>query len=347
MVSAKADHGFIPWQVHLGINKNKMTKQNSNLIVEENDANKRLDVFLSEKLNISRSQAQKMIVNGMIKINDKTPNKTGAALKINNIISIGEVNAVASPKTHAKNNFLPRTKVLTKDILNVVYECPDYVIINKPSGVLVHPTPANETDTLTGALIKKYPEIKDVGENHIRPGIVHRLDREASGLLVVARTQKMFKALKKQFKERQVKKEYEVLVCGKILADEGVIDFPLERRTDGKMSAIPKMDRGLPNDKGKAAHTEFVVEKRFINYTLLSVSIHSGRMHQIRAHFLAYNHPVAGDELYEQRQYTKFSQRINRLFLHSRRLGFYNLKKEWVEYEIELPKELSDFLKTL
>ena len=325
----------------------KMPKQQSNLIVEENDINKRLDIFLSEKLNISRSQAQKMIINGMIKINNKTPNKTGATLKINDAILIGEANIIVSPKIHTNNNFLPRTKVLTKNILNIVYECPEYIIVNKPSGVLVHPTPANETNTLAGALAEKYPEIKNVGENPIRPGIVHRLDKEASGLLVVARTQKMFKALKKQFKERQVKKEYEVLVCGKILTDEGVIDFPLERRLDGKMSALPKINKGLPSDRGKAAHTEFIVEKRFTNYTLLSVNIHSGRMHQIRAHFLAYNHPVAGDQLYKQKQYTKSSQKINRLFLHSRRLGFYNLKKEWVEYEIGLPKELNDFLKTL
>ena len=180
-----------------------------------------------------------------------------------------------------------------------------------------------------------------------RPGIVHRLDKSASGLLVVARTQKMFEYLKKQFKDRTITKEYLVLVYGKIKIDHDIIDFPIARKKDGKMSALPKTTKGVSNDKGKEAKTEFWVEKRFINHTLLKVKLHTGRMHQIRAHFLAYNHPVVGDTLYYQKQYKKWTGKLDRLFLHCYKLGFTDLNNKYQEFTIATPKELTEYLKKI
>lgn len=323
-----------------------MTEKIKNLTIQETDHNKRLDIFLSEKLEITRSQVQKIISDSRVEINGKLPKKMGDRVKTNDEIKI-------TPETKAaKNTDKKSTKVETsKEEIpepKIIFEDKEYLVVNKPSGLLVHPTPANEINTLTNFLVKKYPGIKKVGDNpDVRPGIVHRLDKEASGLLLIARTQAAFKTFKEEFKTRQVKKEYLVLVHGKIDRDEGVIDFPLGRKPDGRMAAMPKMDRGLPTDFGKPALTEFWVEQKFSNFTLLRVRIHSGRMHQIRAHFLAYNHPVVGDTLYHQKQYLKWSGRINRLFLHCSNLGFFNLKNEWVEYESKLPSELVEFLKTL
>lgn len=331
-------------QIHLGAPK-FMTEKNKKLIAQETDNKKRLDVFLSENLEITRSQAQKLIENEQILINDKEPKKAGDRVKPNDIIKIIEKTKLD------KTNSQEITDKKNKEIIikpEIVWEDKNYLVINKPSGLLVHPTPANETNTLTAFLSKQYPEIKKVGDNPtVRPGIVHRLDKEASGLLLIARTKAAFKLFKEEFKTRQVKKEYLVLVHGKIDRDEGVIDFPLGRKPDGRMAAMPKMDRGLPTDFGKPALTEFWVEQKFSNFTLLRVRIHSGRMHQIRAHFLAYNHPVVGDVLYHQKQYAKWSGRLNRLFLHCATLGFFDLKNDWVEYESNLPAELAEFLKTL
>lgn len=215
--------------------------------------------------------------------------------------------------------------------------------------MLTHPTQANEKNSLSGWIVKKFPEIKKIGDDPARPGIVHRLDKEASGLLVVARTQKMFNHLKEQFKNRTIEKEYLVLVHGKIERNEGEINFPIERSdTADKMAAVPKTQKGLISDRGKESLTEFWVEKRFVNFTLLRVKIHTGRMHQIRVHMLAYNHPVVGDPLYFQRKQKRgWDEKCGRLFLHSTRLGFADLEGGKVEFESPMPEELILFIKTL
>ncbi|MFH1291618.1 MAG: RNA pseudouridine synthase [bacterium] len=232
--------------------------------------------------------------------------------------------------------------------LKVVDETPDYLVVNKPTGVLVHPTSADEPNTLTKQLLQKYPELKNVGEDKMRPGIVHRLDKDASGLMVVARTQPMFELLKKQFQERQVEKEYLVLVHGKVVADTNEINFPLKRSKNGRMASIPKTKRGEPTDIGRQSKTEFWVEKRFINFTLLRVKIFTGRTHQIRAHMLAYGHPVVGDLLYYQKkQSRKWDDKLGRLFLHCVKLGFNDPNGQKQNFELNLQKELKDFLKEI
>ncbi|MFH1292456.1 MAG: RNA pseudouridine synthase [bacterium] len=228
-------------------------------------------------------------------------------------------------------------------------EAKDYLIVNKPAGLLTHPTEAGESKTLSGLLVKKYPELAQVGEDPNRPGIIHRLDKLASGLLVIPRNQAMFEHLKKQFQERTVDKEYSVLVHGRVLADENTIDLPLSHSKNTKrIAAVPKIKKGIADDRGRTALTDFWVEKRWINFTLLQVKIHTGRTHQIRVHMLAYNHPVVGDPIYfQKKQKRKWDDELGRLFLHCNKLGFVDLQGKKRVFKSKLPKKLEDFLKKI
>lgn len=237
--------------------------------------------------------------------------------------------------------------------VEIIADTSDYLVVNKPSGLLVHPTGKGEADTLADWLIERYPAVAKVGESPERPGLVHRLDREASGVMVIAKTPEMFSCLKKQFQNRTVEKEYLVLVHGKIARDDGVIDFVLDRGASGRMAARPKADiltlKGVKHAQaGRAAVTEFFVEKRFVRFTLLRVRIHTGRTHQIRAHMLAYNHPVVGDTLYMNKKLNlKRDRELGRLFLHAHKLCFDDLSDARVCYTASLPQELQSFLSQL
>ncbi|MBI5728204.1 MAG: RNA pseudouridine synthase [Candidatus Magasanikbacteria bacterium] len=235
----------------------------------------------------------------------------------------------------------------------IIADTPDYLVINKPSGLLVHPTIKGETDTLVDWLVINYPEIKAVGESPDRPGIVHRLDKSASGLMVIAKTQTMFDHLKRQFQDRTVQKEYLTLVHGRPAKDHDIINFLLARGESGRMAARPSAQpltlSGIANQQdGREALTEFIVEKKFARFTLLRVTIHTGRTHQIRAHLLAYNHPIVGDEIYFQKKCNrKRDKELGRLFLHAAKLGFTDLAGVRVEFEVPLPEALAHFLVTL
>lgn len=311
-----------------------------NITVKPEDKGARLDVWLSEKLKISRSQIQKMITAGQITINGSQPQKMGLPLKSNDKISIA---------SDAVNTKSVQDQFSVKDI-KIIAETPDYLVVEKPTGMLTHSTTKGEADSLAYLLAKKYPELNKVGDNvKLRPGIVHRLDKEASGLLVIARTQAMFENLKNQFQNRTVDKEYLALAHGVINRDEDKLSFRIGRsETSDKMAAMPETEKGLFSDEGKDATTEFEVEKRFINFTLCRVKIKTGRMHQIRAHFLAYNHPLCGDPLYNQRKRpNKTDKKLGRLFLHCAKLGFIDLKGEHQEFESPLPPELTNFMADL
>mgnify|MGYP002725508537 CR=1 FL=1 len=315
---------------------------NNTITVNQESNKQRLDIFLSAQLDITRSQAQKLIKQDLVTIDNKLPKKAGDKIILGQKIEIKKKVVKKIQKKEIK-------KTIKKKItgVKIVNETDSYLIINKPANLLTHEAENNDSPALTNYLTKKYPEIKGVGEYKDRPGIVHRLDKEASGLMVVAKTQKIFKHLKKQFQNRTVEKEYFVLVHGKIEADYDKINFPLKRsKNTDRIAAIPTTNRGIMTDQGRDALTEFWVEQRFINFTLLRVKIHTGRMHQIRVHMLAYNHPVVGDKVYYQKkQSRKYDKILDRLFLHCTKLGFTDLKKEKQTFEIKLPKKLQDFLK--
>ena len=313
-------------------------------------ANQRLDIFLSNKLKITGSQAKKIIDNKQITINNKQPKKAGDTVKSGHEIKLVKVNKIPASK-FSKSEKNRKNNIATPK-LNIVAETDNYLIIDKPTGLLTHQAPqaSPAPQALSQILAKNYPGLGQIGDDpKLRPGIVHRFDKEASGLMVVARTQKMFTYLKQQFKNRQVKKEYLVLVHGKVRKDWDEINFPIKRtKNSDRMAAIPKIKRGLAAEEGKEALTEFTVEKRFVNFTLLRVKIHTGRTHQIRAHLLAYNHPVVGDPLYfQKKQKRKWDEKCGRLFLHCSKLGFVDLDNQKKEFMAKLPVELKKFLKEL
>jgi len=246
--------------------------------------------------------------------------------------------------------------------LPVIFEDKDYLVINKPAGLAVHGGGNLKEPTLADWLIARYPAIKTVGDDASRPGLVHRLDKEVSGLMVIAKTQTAYENLKNQFKDRAVNKEYRALCYGQVANDTGVIDFPLKRAADGhRMAALPKgaedllrrpsprnRDRGNISGffRAKEAHTEFKVLKRFINYTLLRVKIKTGRTHQIRVHFFAAGHPLVGDPLYATVK-TKAKNKklaLGRIWLVADHLSFKDLKGQKQAFSLDLPAELKAIL---
>ena len=244
----------------------------------------------------------------------------------------------------------------------IIFEDKNYLVINKPAGLAVHAGGNLKEKTLADFLIERYPKIKEVGDDPIRPGIVHRLDKDVSGLMVIALTNKSFENLKEQFKTREINKNYLALVYGKVSKENDIINFPIKRSRDGyKMAALPLnteelLTRHTPKNRdqgniagvfsSKEAITEFKIIKRLINYTYLDVKIKTGRTHQIRVHFFAYGHPLVGDTLYNTKK-TKFkNQKLNlgRVFLVAYKLSFMDLNGEKKEFKIGLPKELETFL---
>lgn len=321
-----------------------MKGETQEVTVSSEDAGQRLDVFLAQVLFISRSQAVSLIEQRGAHFGERLIKKPAQKVKEGLVITIENSSesffGAHTVDTQIWEKFPP---------IEILKETDEYIVFHKPAGLLVHETEAHEPVTLATWLLQKYPEIKSIGEHPTRPGIVHRLDKEASGVLIVAKTQAMFDFLKEQFQQRTIIKEYQVLVHGVIEADEGTIDFTIDRGTDGRMVARPKVDRLKLESlgqvqEGKEALTTFVVLKRFINYTLLSVRIHTGRTHQIRVHFYAYNHPIVGDTIYCQKKLKKFNKDIGRLFLHASRLCFVDLAGEKVEALAPLPEKLEEFL---
>ncbi len=313
--------------------------------ITEEGTGQRLDVFLATKLKISRSQAQKMIDEELFSINNKLTTKAAQRLEAGDLI-IYKIQPLKKPTNHKITTPTKKTKTSAPALkVQIIADTPDYIVVNKPTGMLSHPTMAGETNTLADFITKKYPKTKKVGDDPMRPGIVHRLDKEASGLIVVAKNQKMFDCLKEQFKNRTIEKEYLALVHGNVAREWGEINFRIDRSKNAdRMAALPTDQ----TEHGKEAKTEFVIEKKFVNFTLLRIKIHTGRMHQIRVHLLAYDHPLVGDPLYFQKKQKRvWDKKLNRLFLHSAKLGFTDLHSQKQLFESPLPKELVTFLKLL
>ncbi len=254
---------------------------------------------------------------------------------------------------------------MTNTIPEILFEDNNYLVINKPAGLIVHGGNGISSETLVDFLIKHYPPISQVGDDPVRPGIVHRLDKEASGLMVIAKNQISFDSLKKQFQERSIKKEYTALVYGVLMKDEDIIDFTIKRASRGyKMAAMPRntkkllvrknprnRDRGNIEGvfKAKEAITEFKVIKKLINYTLIKVITKTGRTHQIRVHLYAYGHPLVGDNLYSTHKTKDKNKKIKlgRIFLIADRLSFSDLNNVKKKFSLSLPIKLQTILESL
>ncbi len=239
---------------------------------------------------------------------------------------------------------------------NILYEDGDIVVLDKPAGLVVHPDGRTQEASVSEWFVEKYPEAKDVGEplgDIARPGIVHRIDRETSGVLLLAKTKIGHEVLKKQFQNRETEKKYYALAHGKIPVENGTLDFPIDRGADGKMVGRPitkivnlrNVNKILP---GKESVTDFSVMRRFVNYTLLDLNLRTGRTHQIRVHLFAYNHAVVGDKLYFNKNLKRDKNlKLDRLFLHSYSLCFADLLGEKKCFATPMPEELQQYLKKL
>lgn len=324
-----------------------------NHIITTDQAGERLDKVLALVAGVSRGEAQKWIDAGVVSLGGKTVKKASVKVQEGQELVWEEIAEDPSTSTQddSTNVDLEEAKDVNTFGVQVIAEEKEYIVISKPSGLLVHPTDADEPNTLARWITETYPDIVSVGEDPKRPGIMHRLDKDASGLMVIARTQQMYEYLKAQFKSRQVHKVYTVLVQGEIEADHDVITFDIDRGKEGRMAARPNTDTMKLKNVGKAqdgkeAITEFDVITRYANSTLLKVKIHTGRTHQIRVHLFAYAHPVVGDTLYQQKR-DQYKDKPVRLFLHASELGFTDLSGKQQSYTSALPEDLQTYVDSL
>lgn len=301
--------------------------------ITQEEAGERLDKWLVGRFSDrSRSALQKSILAGQVLLNGKKVS-THIALKAGDSVEV-DLGEAPSKKTLISPN--PQVP------FEVLAETPDYVVINKPTGVVMHQSDNHRaSDTLANGLLARYPELSGVGEEQIRPGIVHRLDQDVSGVVIVARTQAMYDHLKEQFQSRSMVKEYVALVHGTMSQPGGTIDFPIARSVTQptKMAAKPKGETFGTRE----ALTEYTVEQQFQPVALLRVRIHTGRTHQIRVHLNAIGHPIVGDEVYKPSDF-KSSLQPGRVMLHAQRLTFTDLSGAPQTVEAPIPAQFQAFI---
>ena len=291
------------------------------VIVKENNQKKRLDSFISEEcgLNLSRTMVKKLLDEEKILLNNKLQ-KASYKPEIGDILTID----IPKPK---------EIKLEAQDIpVPVVYEDNDIIVVNKPKGMVVHPANGNPDGTLVNAILAMCKDsLYGIG-GEIRPGIVHRLDKDTSGLLIVAKNDLAHMNMSKQIQERKVTKKYIALVKGNVPEDEATIHMPIARSTkDRKKMAV--------DAKGKDAITHFKVLKRYGKYTLLELKIDTGRTHQIRVHMSYIGHPVVGDMVYSNGK-NEFG--VEGQMLHAKSLEF---KHPVTNKEMHLEAELPEYFK--
>ncbi len=276
----------------------------------------RLDHFLTEELDErTRSSLQKLIKDGRVLVNGKPATVHRFLKEGDEVVWDGKEKTPTKRKELQK--VVPTELPVFEDI--VIEETPDWIVLDKPAGLLVHPDSKTEEGTLVDLLVAHDPKIGKIGEDPQRPGIMHRLDREVSGLMVVARTQDAFDDLKNQFATHSVRKTYLAMCHGSLPAEEGDIKFRIARSsTQPRMAARPSGE-----EEGKAAWTHYRVKERFKGATLVELEILSGRTHQIRAHMQAMQCPIMGDDLYAIKR-TERKVSAPRLMLQSVSLAFFD-----------------------
>ncbi len=288
-------------------------------VVEEVDS--RLDSYLSEKLEVSRSKVQKLIKEKLVNVNGKVVSssyqvKQGDMIEVNDDLNY-------------------ETKVEAEDIpLDIVYEDDDMLIINKKSGMVVHPAPGHYTGTLVNALLYRF----DINAgDKLRPGIVHRLDKDTSGLMMVAKNDEMLDKLSNMIGKKEVERKYLAIVDGVIKHDTGTIDAPIGRDVNNRQKMA------VTDINAKDAITHFRVLERFNNNTLIECTLETGRTHQIRVHLAYIGYPVKNDPAYGRGKTTEFGQ-----MLHSYSIKFTHPRTgKKLEYEVDAPEEFLTVLEEL
>lgn len=280
----------------------------------------RLDLLISafskeENLGLSRTSIQESISKGRVAVNGSSGIKPHYKVKTGDSIKI-----IIKDKV--------KSAIQPEDIpLDVVYEDKDLAIINKPVGLVVHPAPGNYKHTLVNALLFRFKDLSDI--NPQRPGIVHRLDKDTSGILVIAKNNSSHLKLAEQFADHTIKRRYAAIVNGRMEFDENVIEAPIARHIIKRESMAVDY-----SDKSRYAKTHYRTLKRFANYSLLELAPFTGRTHQLRVHLAFIGHPILGDKKYGK------SNEFSRLALHARSLGFIHPSSgKFVEFTSSLPQE--------
>lgn len=307
-----------------------MTDSQQQTLVVPPGTPRRLDVFLVQHADLSRSKLQQAIKDGRVTVNGK-PVKPHHTVRSGDTVMVTDLSAPLHVEAKATPGNDP----------TILDEDENYLVVNKPSGLVVHGGPGIHELTLADWAVAHSRQIADVGDDpDERPGIVHRLDRDVSGAMVIAKTMKAFDDLKRQFQDHTIFKEYVALAYGRITDQVGRIDFAIARSPSksGLMVARPK------STEGKQAETLFHVERFVKGNTLVRVRTLTGRTHQIRVHFKAVGHPLVGDPLYKVRRLKIEKLPIPRVFLHAERLGFDDLQGKHREYRAPLAPDLEQYL---
>ena len=290
------------------------------LVVQENEENVRLDTYISNNTDYSRTKISKLIKEQKVFVNNK-PTPSNYKVKQKDIIEF-------TLPEEEKIDITPE-----KMDLNIVYEDDYLAIINKQSGLVVHPAVGNYSHTLVNGLMYHFSQISN--KKSIRPGIVHRLDKDTSGLMVVAKNDKVHEQLSEMIKEKKIERKYLALVWGVVKHDKGTIDAPIGRDFNNRQKYT------VTDINSKESITHFKVIKRYKEVTLLECKLETGRTHQIRVHMEYINHPIVNDPLYGRRKIINdFGQ-----MLHSKSIKLIHpVTKQKLEFEIEPPKEFIQIL---
>lgn len=299
--------------------------------VESDFHNDRLDTFLTERTDITRSHIQKLIREGMVTVNGKCE-KPGYTIK-------------AADRIELTIKDEPKEVLVPEDIpLDVIHEDDSIVVVNKPPGMVVHPAAGNRSGTLMNALAYRYDRLCSVGAP-LRPGVVHRLDKDTSGLIVIARENRAYYRLVEQFRERDIEKKYRALVYGNLKDDTGEIIAMIGR------SASDRKKMSIRTRRGKEAVTHFTVVKRFSDATFVTVKILTGRTHQIRVHFASSGHPVLGDMTYGRKDSLRTGEKkitFPRQMLHAYYLKLKHPSTgEVMAFEAPVPEDMEKVIREL
>ena len=287
----------------------------------KDEIEERVDSYLAKELNISRSKVQKLIKQGLVTVNEKV-------ISSNYLVKVGDFISVNDDLDY-------EISVEAEDIdIDVVYEDSDLLVINKASGMVVHPAPGHYSHTLVNALLYRF---QISGGEKYRPGIVHRLDKDTSGLMMVAKNEKIHDKLSRMIANKEVERHYLAIVDGVIKHDTGTIDAPIGRDANNRQKMA------VTDVHGKEAITHFRVLETFSNHTLVECILETGRTHQIRVHMAYIGHPVSNDPLYGRGKSTEFGQ-----MLHSKSIKFkHPTTGKELFFEVDPPKEFLEKLEKL
>lgn len=298
-----------------------------NQLIYQEENHMRLDVFLVAQLvTVSRSRISALIKENRVMVNGKSV-KAGYAL------DKGDVIEVDIPKEQ------PLTVLPATIPLDIVYEDHDVVVVNKPRGMVVHPAPGSRDNTLVNALIAHCDDLSGIN-GVLRPGIVHRIDKDTSGLLLVAKNDIAHNSLARQLKNHTVRRVYEAIVCGVVAEPQGIVDCPIGRHpSERKKMAVTEKN-------SKPAVTHYLVLERFTDYTHIELKLETGRTHQIRVHMKYIGYPLLGDPVYGKGEKNPFH--FAGQALHARTIGFLHpVSGEYLEFSVEPPEDMQNVLSQL